>query len=117
MEKGKTDVKERDHFRNIKQNGARYFLMTFCLRGTTTYKRQPERTSFSNLMKTKDFNFKQLGKLSTVKCNSYLSTLLTVYTGTMLPLKTEENATLFYQYQHELGKREARTVTNDLVEH
>jgi hypothetical protein len=35
----------------------------------------------------------------------------------MLPLKIEENATLFYQYQHELGKTEAETVANDLVEH
>jgi hypothetical protein len=32
----------------------------------------------------------------------------------MLPLKTAENATLFYQYQHELGKTEAGTAANDL---
>jgi hypothetical protein len=35
----------------------------------------------------------------------------------MLPPRTAENTTLFFQYRHELGKREARTVAIDLVEY
>jgi hypothetical protein len=68
MEKGKTDAKEISHFRKLKENIVRYFLRGFCIRGTTTYKRQPESTSFSNLMKTKHFTFKQIRKFS-IKCN------------------------------------------------